>query len=125
VILLLDAHALVWWLTDDDRLGKDAREAIRDPANDVVVSAATIWELAIKRAKGRIELASNLTAAIAAAGLSGLPITLEDAERASALPAHHQDPFDRMLVAQAQRLGAIVVTRDRALTAYEIDILAA
>jgi PIN domain nuclease of toxin-antitoxin system len=125
VILLLDAHALVWWLADDQSLDTGARAAIRDPRNDVVVSASTIWELAIKRAKGKIELPVDLTAAVHQAGFSGLPVTSEDAERASSLPAHHQDPFDRMLVAQAQRLGAIVVTRDRAISAYEVDTLPA
>jgi PIN domain nuclease of toxin-antitoxin system len=125
MMLLLDAHALVWWLTDDPMLDEGARAAIRDAANDVVVSAATIWELAIKRAKGRIALSSDLTAAIEAAGFSGLPITPEDAERASGLPPLHQDPFDRMVVAQAQRLGAVVVTRDRALSSYEVDTLPA
>jgi PIN domain nuclease of toxin-antitoxin system len=125
MILLLDAHALVWWLTDDPSLDARARSAIRDPANDVLVSAATIWELGIKRANGRIALESNLSAAIDAAGFSGLPITSEDAERASGLPPHHQDPFDRMLVAQAQRLDAVIVTRDRAITAYEVEALPA
>jgi PIN domain nuclease of toxin-antitoxin system len=125
MILLLDAHALVWWLTDDQSLDSGARAAIRDPGNDVIVSAATIWELALKRAKGRIVLNPDLTAAVQASGFSSLPVTSEDAERASGLPTHHDDPFDRMLVAQAQRLGAIVVTRDRALSAYEVDLLPA
>ena len=125
MILLLDAHALVWWLTDDQTLDNDARAAIRDPGNDVVVSASTVWELAIKRAKGRIALTPDLTAAVQASGFSGLPVTSEDAERAGGLPAHHQDPFDRMLVAQAQRLGAVVVTRNRALSAYEVETLPA
>ena len=125
MILLLDAHALVWWLADDRSLEPGARAAIRDPGNDIVVSAATIWELALKRAKGKIELPIDLTTAVRQAGFSGLPVTSEDAERASDLPAHHQDPFDRMLVAQAQRLGAVVVTRDRAIAAYEVDTLPA
>ncbi len=125
MILLLDAHALVWWLTDDQTLDEGALAAIRDPGNDVVVSASTVWELAMKRAKGRIALTQDLTAAVQAAGFSGLPVTSEDAERASGLPAHHQDPFDRMLVAQAQRMRAIVVTRDRVLSAYEVDVLPA
>jgi PIN domain nuclease of toxin-antitoxin system len=125
MILLLDAHALVWWLADDQTLDTGARAAIRDPGNDVIVSASTIWELALKRAKGKVELPADLTAAVEQAGFSGLPVTSEDAERASGLPAHHQDPFDRMLVAQAQRLGAIVLTRDRALSAYEVDTLPA
>jgi PIN domain nuclease of toxin-antitoxin system len=125
MILLLDAHALVWWLADDQTLDAGARAAIRDPGNDVFVSASTVWELAIKRAKGKIELPVDLTAAVQQAGFSALPVTSEDAERASGLPAHHEDPFDRMLVAQAQRLGGVVVTRDGALSAYEVDLLPA
>ena len=73
MILLLDAHALVWWLADAPRLSPVARGAIADPANDVVVSAATIWELAIKRSAGKITLADNLAVAIEAAGFSGVP----------------------------------------------------
>ena len=125
MIFLLDAHALVWWLLDDPELSASARSAIADPANDIVVSAATVWELAIKRANGKIRLDVDLTSEIAAAGFSGLPVTLGDAEVASSLPLHHRDPFDRMLVAQAQRLDAIVVSRDPALAAYGVNALTA
>ena len=120
MILLLDAHALVWWLADDETLKGGARAAIRDPGNDVLVSAATVWELAIKRAKGRISLDADLSSAIEAAGFVNLPVTSHDAELAGSLPAHHQDPFDRTLVAQARRLGATVVSRDTALDAYGV-----
>jgi PIN domain nuclease of toxin-antitoxin system len=125
MILLLDAHTLIWWLAADETLAQDARAAIGDADNDVVVSAATVWELAMKRAKGKISVDDNLTDAIATAGFESLPVTSGDAERASRLPAHHQDPFDRILIAQAQRLRAVVVTRDHAFAAYDIDILAA
>ena len=120
MILLLDAHALVWWLADDETLKAGARAAIRDPGNDVLVSAATVWELAIKRAKGRISLDADLSTAIEAAGFVNLPVTSLDAELAGSLAAHHQDPFDRMLVAQARRVGATVVSRDTALDAYGV-----
>jgi PIN domain nuclease of toxin-antitoxin system len=123
MILLLDAHAVVWWLADDVALTAGARAAISDPGNEVFVSAATVWELAIERAKGRIALEPDLTAAIAAAGFSHLPVTSLDAELAAGLPDHHPDPFDRMLVAQAIRLGATVVSRDRALDAYGVSRL--
>jgi PIN domain nuclease of toxin-antitoxin system len=125
VILLLDAHALVWWLADAPRLSPVARGAIADAANDVVVSAATVWELAIKRSAGKIKLADDLAGAIEAAGFSGVPVTMVDAEVAAALPPHHRDPFDRMLVAQALRLDAAIVTRDRLLEAYGAPILPA
>ena len=125
MILLLDAHALVWWLADAPRLSPVARGAIADAANDVVVSAATVWELAIKRSAGKIKLADDLAGAIEAAGFSGVPVTMADAEVAAALPPLHRDPFDRILVAQALRLDATIVTRDRLLEAYGAPILSA
>jgi PIN domain nuclease of toxin-antitoxin system len=125
VILLLDAHAVVWWLRGDPELSEAARRAITDPGNAVLVSAATIWELALKRARGKIDLDGNLTAAITGSGFSTLPVTGDDAEHAAALPDHHRDPFDRMLVAQAARLEAVLVTRDRALGAYDVHVLGA
>ena len=123
MILLIDAHVLVWWLAEDQTLPPDVRSAMADPANDVIVSAATVWELAIKRAKGKIRIPSDLTVAIAAVGFSSVPVTSEDAETAAELPPHHQDPFDRLLVAQAQRVGAVLVSRDAAFDAYGVDVL--
>lgn len=125
MILLLDAHALVWWFTSVSSLSEGARSAIVDPVNDVLVSAASIWELAIKRAKGKIDLAGDMSASIEQAGFSGLPITVADAQNAAALPPHHHDPFDRMLVAQAMRLDALVVTRDPMFAKYDVEILPA
>jgi PIN domain nuclease of toxin-antitoxin system len=125
VILLLDAHALVWWLADDPTLSVAARGAIAEAGNDVIVSAATVWELAIKRAVGKIKLTDDLSAAVEAAGFSGVPVTMVDAEQAAALPAHHHDPFDRMLVAHALRLDATVVSRDAALDDYGVNRLPA
>ncbi len=125
MILLLDSHALVWWLADHPALTKTARSVIADPANEVLVSAATVWELAIKRAAGKLEIAADLTAAIEAAGFQGLPITLADAEAAASLVPRHKDPFDRMLVAQAGRLDAVVVSRDHAFSRYNIHVLPA
>ena len=125
MILLLDAHALVWWLCDDRQLSVSARAAIADAGNDIVVSAATVWELAIKRSAGKIELAADLASAIDAAGFSGLPVTIADAEAAAGLPMLHHDPFDRMLVAQAFRLDATIVSRDAALEPYGVPVLPA
>ena len=125
MILLIDAHVLVWWLADDPALSLEVRSAIADPANDVIVSAATVWELAIKRAKGKIRIPADLSAAIDAAGFTSLPVTSADAETAATLSPHHQDPFDRILVAQAHRLGAVLVSRDAAFDAYDVDILRA
>jgi PIN domain nuclease of toxin-antitoxin system len=125
MILLLDAHALLWWLADDSMLSPAARGAIADAGNDVVVSAATVWELAIKRAVGKIEIADDLAAAVEAAGFSGVSVTMVDAEVAAALPPLHRDPFDRMLVAQALRLDATIVSRDAVLEGYGAPILPA
>ena len=125
MILLLDAHALVWWLADDPTLSRAARAAIRAPANDVLVSAASVWEIEIQRALGKLEAPDDLIDAIASAGFGAVPITTSDATRAARLPAHHRDPFDRMLVAQATRLDAIVVSRDQSFAAYDVEVLAA
>jgi PIN domain nuclease of toxin-antitoxin system len=125
VILLLDAHALLWWLDDDRTLSQPARDAIRDPSNDVFVSAASVWEIEIKRALGKLAAPPGLLAAIDAADFDMLPITGADAERAAHLPPHHRDPFDRMLVAQAGRLDALIVSRDRQFDPYEANVLPA
>lgn len=125
MILLLDSHAVIWWLDGSPMLSAAARSAIRDPGNDVLVSAASVWELAIKAANGKLRIDDDLGEAVRAAGFVGVPITLEDALTAGALPQHHRDPFDRMLVAQAQRLDALVVTRDRAFRPYEVNVLPA
>ena len=125
MILLLDAHVVLWAVSDPSRLPATARGAIESPQNDVVVSASSIWELEIKRALSKLRIEVELLAELERVGFDVLPITAGDATAAARLPLHHRDPFDRMLIAQAQRLGAIVVTRDRALSAYEIDLLPA
>lgn len=125
MILLLDDHTILWWLADDPALDPLARSAIADPMNDVLVSAASVWEIEIKRALGKLDAPAGLVSSLEEAGFDVLPITGQDAERAGSLPAHHRDPFDRMLVAQADRLGAIVVSRDPSFLAYGTDVLSA
>lgn len=125
MILLLDAHALLWWLADDPTLSQPARAAIRDPSTDVLVSTGTVWEIEIKRALGKLEAPDGLLAAIEAAEFDTLPITGADAERAARLPRHHRDPFDRLLVAQAGRLDGLIVSRDRLFEPYEVNVLLA
>ena len=125
MILLLDAHALLWWAEDRTTLSDGARRAIADPGNAVLVSAASVWELSIKQGIGKLRLSADLESEIETAGFSGLPITIADALAAGALPLHHGDPFDRMLVAQANRLDAVLVTRDRAFAAYDVKVLTA
>lgn len=125
MILLLDAHALLWWLADDSQLDSAAARSIADPANDVVVSTATVWEIEVKRVAGRLRAPAELLDAIRQTGMDTLPITAPDAVIAAGLPMHHGDPFDRMLVAQAQRLDALIVSRDLALHAYDVHVLPA
>jgi PIN domain nuclease of toxin-antitoxin system len=125
VILLLDAHAVLWAIADPDRLDADARRSIADPANDVLVSAASVWELEIKAAAGKLDLGPDLLADIERAQFDVVPITASEGVAAARLPAHHRDPFDRMLVAQALRLDAAIVTRDAAFDAYGVNVLRA
>lgn len=123
--LLLGLHTPATWLADDPTLHEDAHAAIASPANDVLVSAASVWEIAIKRQRGRLAAPLDLAAAIELDAMTGLSVTLADGEAAAALPLHHHDPFDRMLVAQARRLGAVIVTRDPAFAAYGVEVLVA
>lgn len=97
--------------------------ALRDGANDVFVSIASVWEIAIKRASGRLEFASSIAEAVHRLGFGLLPITAEHAEHAGGLPRHHNDPFDRLIVAQAYLEGLILATTDRLLRPYGVSTL--
>jgi PIN domain nuclease of toxin-antitoxin system len=125
VRLLLDAHALLWWLADDPSLDRHARDLIADPTNEVLVSAATVWEIAIKRAIGKVNAPDGMAAILDSAGFIEAPIHATDAERAAGLEPIHRDPFDRMLVAQALRLRAAVVTRDPIFFQYGAETVPA
>jgi PIN domain nuclease of toxin-antitoxin system len=122
---LLDTHVLVDLMIAPQRLGSTVRRVLGDPLNDVVVSSASAWEIAIKTALGRLQVPDDLETELLRAGISSVDITVSDALRAGALPRHHNDPFDRMLVAQAQTRGMTLVTRDTMLAAYGVLILAA
>ena len=123
--LLLDTHALLWWLSDDPTLRTEARSLINDRDNHVAVSAATVWEIAIKTSKGKLRAPDQLERAVLDAGLSPLVVTLSHAERAGKLPRLHNDPFDRLLVAQAQTEHLEILTRDPRLRAYDVRLVAA
>lgn len=123
--LLLDTHALLWWLLDDPALGREARGAIADAGNQIHVSAATLWELSVKRSKGLLEAPGDLEALVSDEGFIGLPISLFHAQQAGALPDLHRDPFDRMLVAQAQAEGLELVTADAMIPQYGVRCLPA
>lgn len=116
--LLLDTHAFLWWCADDPRLGKMERAAIRDGGNEVFLSAASVWEMAIKQALGRLRLPEPPSAAAVRLGIEPLAISCEHAEGILRLPALHRDPFDRLLVAQAKLEGFVLVTTDPLVRAY-------
>ena len=121
--LLLDTHVLLWWLRDDRRLPARFSAAITDPVNEVLVSAATIWETSSKIALGTLETSGDLVEEIDANGFTELPITARHAQRAGALPRHHDDPFDRLLIAQAQLDSLRLVTLDAGFRAYDVQLL--
>jgi PIN domain nuclease of toxin-antitoxin system len=118
MILLLDTHVFLWWDGNHPGLSVPARTAIAGAANRVLVSAASISEIAIKRRLGKLSFDGSPTAAIAANGFEELPVLPLDAEQAGALDWAHADPFDRLLVAQANRLAATLVTADAAVRDY-------
>jgi PIN domain nuclease of toxin-antitoxin system len=121
--LLLDTHTLLWWLADTPALGPASRAFIAEPGNVVFVSAASIWEISIKRALGKLSAPESLDSILEEEGFEALPIEVFHAEQAGTLPLHHRDPFDRMLVAQAQAEGLTLVTADPQMTAYGVRVL--
>ena len=122
--LLLDTHALLWWLTGDPHLSAAARRVIGQTSAMAFVSAASAWEIATKVRLGRLDdpqgVTDSLGAHIRAQGFRELPITLEHGRRAGKLPGPHKDPFDRMLIAQAQSEGLAIVSNDEAFDPYGV-----
>ena len=121
--LLLDSHVVLWLVTSAPSRSSNAVETLVDDANDALVSAVSIWELEIKRLKGQLEAPSDLLDRIEDAGFRLLSLTPDNALDAARLPPHHRDPFDRLLVAQAQGEAATLVTADEALAAYDVPIM--
>ena len=121
--LLLDTHVLLWWLADDALLQPAARDAIRDQANVVYVSAATAWEISIKKALGKLDSPDDLANTLELNNFHPLEITVAHAAMAGALPRHHDDPFDRMLIAQAQAGQLTLVTHDGWFRAYGVAVI--
>jgi PIN domain nuclease of toxin-antitoxin system len=122
VNLLLDTHVLLWALTDDARL-RPARDALLDGRNRVVVSAASAWEMAIKASLGRLAAPDDLVEQLDAASFEPLDVTIEHAMHVATLPAHHGDPFDRILISQAVVERLTLVSADRTLARYEVALL--
>jgi PIN domain nuclease of toxin-antitoxin system len=122
VNLLLDTHILLWWLSGSRRLHSSARKAIADSAR-AYVSAATAWEIAIKIALGKMEFRGEIAEQLAMNNLLSLAVTVPHAFAAGALPVHHHDPFDRMLVAQAKIESLTLMTHDARLRDYDVPVL--
>ncbi len=122
--LLLDPHVVLWWLTDDRELPDEIKDRL-DGDPDVRVSAATVWEIAIKQGLGKITGPPDLPERVRDSGFRELPIGVDHAMAAGRLPPIHRDPFDRMLVAQARCEGLTLVTRDPHCQRYEVPILRA
>jgi PIN domain nuclease of toxin-antitoxin system len=126
VQLLLDTHALLWWLAGDRRLSAPARRAIENDENAVFVSAASAWEISTKHRLGKLDaaaIAGRLGALLTSQGFEPLDMTVNHAERAGALPGEHRDPFDRMLAAQAQAENLTLVSNDAAFDRYGVALL--
>lgn len=123
--LLLDTHVLLWWLGDQEQLGERAAKAIATGRSDVIVSVATLWELAIKQSIGKIRIDGDLQAHLRMQAFAELSVVSKHAYTVRDLPLHHRDPFDRLLVAQARCEGLTLVTADRRLSDYDVPILPA
>jgi PIN domain nuclease of toxin-antitoxin system len=127
--LLLDTHAWLWMIARPERLSAEARARLEDPGNELFLSAASAWEISIKYRLGKLELPEPperlVPSRLARDGVIPLPVTVDHALRVAALPDLHRDPFDRLLVAQAQLEGLVLVTADPAIAAYGAEILRA
>jgi PIN domain nuclease of toxin-antitoxin system len=127
VNVLLDTNAFLWWVALPERLSDRARWAIEEPANEVLVSAASAWEIAIKAERGRLRLPlpaeRYVPDLLARHDLRALDVRLAHVLRAGALPVHHRDPFDRLLVAQSQLEDLPIVSPDPAIGRYDVDVI--
>ena len=123
--LILDSHVAIWAIQDRGQLRTYTLSLIDDPTINVFVSAASIWEIAIKRLSGKLDVADNFVELVRRAGYTDLPVTFRHAEIAASLPLIHRDPFDRMLIAQAQAEGLTLVTDDSQITRYQVSTMPA
>jgi PIN domain nuclease of toxin-antitoxin system len=121
--LLLDTHAALWFLAGDERLSEAARRHLTDDANRVLLSAAVVWEIAVKRSLGKLVVPDEYLSLLLGAGVQPLAVSVAHAAAVEQLPPYHRDPFDRMLVSQATIEGGALVSRDDALRAYGVTLV--
>ena len=121
--LLLDTHAALWWLSGDERVGDLAERELSSRRNEVLLSAAVVWEVAIKSSLGKLDAPGEFASTLRGAGVQALPVSLDHAAAVEHLPWHHRDPFDRLLVAQASVEGASILTSDQAFEPYGVPLI--
>lgn len=126
--VLLDTHAFLWWITEDPRLSANASRVIADGKNTILFSAASAWEIAIKASLGRLEVAAEdlesfISEELARNAIEPLPVLITHALHVNTLPHHHRDPFDRLLVAQAQLEQVPILTADQQIARYPVKVI--
>jgi PIN domain nuclease of toxin-antitoxin system len=122
-VLIVDTHAALWFLEGDRRLSRAARRVIEDDKAQRLLSAVSVIEVAVKHRLGKLDMSADFYEAMYQQGLQALPVTDKHARRLADLPLHHRDPFDRLLVAQAQVEGMAILSADERLRAYDVPIL--
>ncbi len=120
---LLDTCIFLWWLENNEKLSKKAKDIISDTSNIIFVSSVTIWEIAIKGSSGKLKVPINLTEYIQECGFESLPIYYNHAEATKELPNIHKDPFDRMLIAQALTEKLAIITADKKIKKYDVKVI--
>jgi len=123
VRLLTDTHAALWLLGEDKRLSSSADQMLTDASNEVMLSAAVVWEVAIKRSLGKLDAPDGFAGLLLDAGAVPLAVSIDHARAVRLLPWHHRDPFDRLLVAQAALEDAIIISNDERLHAYDVPVV--
>jgi PIN domain nuclease of toxin-antitoxin system len=123
VRLLIDTHALIWWRADSPRLSLRARCEIADPKNEIYISVVTLWEIVLKRSSGKLNFPDDLEQVLREDSFGLMPIDYRHLAALERLPLLHKDPFDRMLIAQASAEGVPLITNDRTLARYRVQIV--
>ncbi len=118
--LLLDTHIVLWWLNQDPQLNPAIADLIENPKTSVWLSAVVVWEIRIKESLGKLTIPASFRKTLLNQGFIELPITADHADQVYGLPLHHRDPFDRLLIAQAQKENLTLVTHDSQFKAYDV-----